>query len=429
MHRFALWLFFPLLLVSIATYVHVSDIGRLDESTPRVAAQTATPTPTASPIQLIKDEAGPDSDQAAVLDSTVHLRDPFPIVNSANLLNRQSDKNTRIAIFTTNLQLAPDESSASVVVNLIDSNNQGYDLPAEDVRSVPNTDFAQIIFRLPDNLAAGTSSLHVTAHGQVSNTGTMRVGVGQNFSDEFSVAGDRLDRSVWTTEIGIGSFLGRTQLRDWVNESGVGRFVVANGNAQLALDTFNPTGLSLYGTHAKTRMSFQPSPTTDVVLAVRMRVTTLQPGLVFGMYFYRCGASCSNDHDEADIEVVTNYFQPGVSPLKVQLNRYAAEPLGAGHGPIMNLPAGFDPLAYHEWKVRWGSSRLLYYVDNVELFSATTFVPQRPMHADMIVWSPASDWSAAYDASLQPTNNQSANQSFNALVDYFTVKTVPVGTP
>lgn len=254
------------------------------------------------------------------------------------------------------------------------------------------------------------------------------VALGQNFSDEFSTPGDRLDRSIWTTEIGNGSFLGRTQLRDWVTEGGVGRFIVANGNAQLALDTFNPTGFSLYGTHAKTRASFQPSPTTDVVLAVRMRLNTLQRGLVYGMYFYGCGSSCSNDHDEVDIEVVTNYLQAGQSPLRVQLNRYAAEPLGAGHGPVVNLPAGFDPLAYHEWKIRWGTSRLTYYLDSVALFSTTTFVPQRPMPADMIAWGPASDWSDAYDASLQPTNNQNANQSFVVLVDRFTVKTLSVFT-
>ena len=425
MRRFTLWLIFPLLLGSIVAYAHKSGIGRFDKRT----TPAATPTPTASPIQLILEQSGPDPNQAAALDSVVLLRDPFPIVNFANLLNRGSDKNTRIVIFATNLQLAPDESSASVVINLIDSNNQSNDINAEDVRAVPNFPFAQVIFRLPDNLAAGTCTVKITAHGQTTNAGTMKVGVGQNFSDEFSTAGDRLDRSVWTTEIGVGSFLGRTQLRDWINESGVGRFIVANGNAQLALDTFNPTGFSLYGTHAKTRMSFQPSPATDVVLAVRMRLATLQGGIVFGVYFYRCGASCSNDHDEADIEVVTNYLQSGASPLKVQLNRYTAEPLGAGHGPIVNLPGGFDPLAYHEWKIRWGTSRLTYYVDNVELFSTTTFVPQRPMHADMIAWGPASDWSAAYDASLQPTNNQNANQSFYALVDYFTVKTVPVGTP
>src|SRR5207237_5450941 len=138
----------------------------------------------------------------------------------------------------------------------------------------------------------------------------------------------------------------------------------------------------------------------------------------------RCGASCSNDHDEADIEVATNYLQSGASPLKVQLNRYAAEPLGAGHGPIVNLPAGFDPLAYHEWKIRWGTSRLTYYVDNVELFSTTTFVPQRSMHADMIVWGPSSDWSDAYDPLLQPVSSAGANQAFVALIDRFTVRSL-----
>lgn len=247
----------------------------------------------------------------------------------------------------------------------------------------------------------------------------------QNVSDDFSTPADRLDRSVWTTEIGAGSFLGRTQLRDWVTEGGVGRFVVADGSARLVLDTFNPTGFSLFGTHGKTRVSFQPSPATDVVLAFRMRLTSLQRGLVYGLYFYGCGASCSSDHDEVDIEVVSNFLQPGGSPLRVQLNRYAAEPLGAGHGEVVDLPAGFDPLAYHEWKIRWGTSRLTYYLDSVALFSTTTFVPQRPMHADMIVWGPASDWSAAHDPSLEPVANQGANQSFVALIDRFTVTTLP----
>ena len=51
-----------------------------------------------------------------------------------------------------------------------------------------------------------------------------------------------------------------------------------------------------------------------------MRLTTLQRGIVYGVYFYGCGANCSNDHDEADIEIVTNYLQAGSSPLQVQLN-------------------------------------------------------------------------------------------------------------
>ncbi len=72
----------------------------------------------------------------------------------------------------TNLQLAQGES---VVVNLVDSQNQSYDITAEDVRPVPNFNFTQVIFRLPDTLAAGACTITVKAHSQVSNSGTMRI--------------------------------------------------------------------------------------------------------------------------------------------------------------------------------------------------------------------------------------------------------------
>jgi hypothetical protein len=74
-----------------------------------------------------------------------------------------------------NLQLAQGETSSSVVVNLTDSNNQSYDVAAEDVRPVPNVNFTQVIFRLPDSLPSGTCIVTVKARGQVSNAGTIRI--------------------------------------------------------------------------------------------------------------------------------------------------------------------------------------------------------------------------------------------------------------
>jgi len=62
-----------------------------------------------------------------------------------------------------------------VVVNLIDANGQSYDVAAEDVRVVPDTNFTQVRFRLPDDLAAGSCMLTRKAHGQTSNTGTFRI--------------------------------------------------------------------------------------------------------------------------------------------------------------------------------------------------------------------------------------------------------------
>jgi hypothetical protein len=58
----------------------------------------------------------------------------------------------------------------------------------------------------------------------------------------------------------------------------------------------------------------------------------LQQGIVFGVYFFGGPGHCATNHDEIDIELVTNKLQG--APYQVQLNRYANEPLGAGHGGL-----------------------------------------------------------------------------------------------
>jgi hypothetical protein len=131
--------------------------------------------PPSSTIQLMLEQSGAASDQAAALDSVLFLRDPFQVVKVNDYLNLGVDRNTRVIVFVTNLQLAQGETSSSVVVNLIDSNNQSYDVAAEDVQLVPNFNFTQVIFRLPNNLPAGTCTVIIKAHGQVSNAGTIRI--------------------------------------------------------------------------------------------------------------------------------------------------------------------------------------------------------------------------------------------------------------
>lgn len=140
-----------------------------------VSALTPAPTPGPSPLELLLEPAAPEVDLTVALDSSLLVRDPFLVVNPENPLNRGSDKNTRVAVFAANLALAPGESAGAVIVNLFDGNNQTYDVPAEDVRAVPNCDLTQVVFRLPDNLAPGTCNIKLKAHGQVSNVGTIRI--------------------------------------------------------------------------------------------------------------------------------------------------------------------------------------------------------------------------------------------------------------
>ena len=130
---------------------------------------------TSTTMQLLLDSAAPAVDQLASFDSSFFVKDPFPVVNEANALNLGIDRNTRVIVFVRNLPLAQSEPATAVVVNLIDSNKQSYDVPAESVRAVDNADFTQVIFRLPDGLAPGACTLSIKIHGQTSNTGTIRI--------------------------------------------------------------------------------------------------------------------------------------------------------------------------------------------------------------------------------------------------------------
>ncbi len=157
-------------ILAISSQVYIVQLPAALSPTP-----TPTPTPTPGPLELLHDASGPAADQVASLDSVLFLRDPFPVINPVNTYGPVNDRNTRVILFVKNLQLAQGQSASSVVVNLVDATNQNHDIPAEDVRSIPNSDFVQVIFRLPNNLAVGTAKVKITAQTRVSNTGTMRI--------------------------------------------------------------------------------------------------------------------------------------------------------------------------------------------------------------------------------------------------------------
>ena len=256
--------------------------------------------------------------------------------------------------------------------------------------------------------------------------GTIAAQAAPLFQDNFGVPGTHLDLAAWTTEMGPAAVLGRTQLADWVTPGSPGQFVVGNDGARLALRTFNPMGNAaiplFYGTHAKTIRWFQPTRATTVVLTARLQLTSLQPGIVYGIYFYECPAErCAGQHDEIDIELVANRLQRWATPLKVELNRYAAEPLGGGHGAFVNLPPGFDPLAPHDWTIRWSFSRIDYLVDGTPLSSEATHIPQGPMQVNVIAWAPGPEWADAFSAALEPAAIAAMDQSFVALLTSVTV--------
>lgn len=140
------------------------------------AVKSASYTVVAAPQPvLLVDQAGPALDQAAALDLYTLTRDPFSVFSVNDYLHLGSDQNTRVIVFVRDLPLVEGEPPSAIVVNLVGSNSQSFDVPAEDVRAVANLGFLQVSFRLPDALAPGTCTIRIKAHAQVSNAGTMRI--------------------------------------------------------------------------------------------------------------------------------------------------------------------------------------------------------------------------------------------------------------
>ena len=126
-------------------------------------------------ILLMLEESGPGPQQAAAFESLLFTRDPFPVKSIADWFNFPAGQNTLVMVFAQNLRLNQGETASDVIVNLVDGNNQSFDVPAEDVRAVANVDLTQVIFRLPDALAPGTCKVTIKAHGVTSNMGTIRI--------------------------------------------------------------------------------------------------------------------------------------------------------------------------------------------------------------------------------------------------------------
>ncbi|HEV8428215.1 MAG TPA: hypothetical protein VGQ41_09975 [Pyrinomonadaceae bacterium] len=122
--------------------------------------------------QILLEESGPVADQAAIFESIFHVRDPFPLVNSGNLLLPVGDQNTRVVIFTLNL---PESFESGLKVNLIDSSNKSFEITPIDVHQFTEFSFSQVTFRLPNGLSSGTCKVRVFSRSLVSNTATFRM--------------------------------------------------------------------------------------------------------------------------------------------------------------------------------------------------------------------------------------------------------------
>jgi hypothetical protein len=223
---------------------------------------------------------------------------------------------------------------------------------------------------------------------------------------------------LWNTNGGV--VVGRTELS--------GQVAVGSGSAQLGVNTYSPDypGTNLLGSQIESVPSFQPTNGSTVTFTTQLQLQSLQPGLVYGMYFYDCGNTCVNYSDEIDIELATNELQSG-APMEVELNWFVNGSPDTGDGGFVALPGNFNPLAVHDWTISWSAGEIDYYVDGLLLESVTNAaqIPDSQLHVNEIAFAPNSNWGAAYYSGLQPDASPVGSQEFAAALDSVTVSESP----
>src|SRR5262249_45369744 len=155
--------------------------------------------------------------------------------------------------------------------------------------------------------------------------------------------------------------------------------------------------------------------TGGIAFEASMRLVTPTPGLVGGFFGYSFNNNTGLDN-ELDDELLGNDAAAGRNRLET--NVYANQPLGAGNGQFVPVS---DLTSFHIYRIEWFPDKVRWFIDGQLVREDTAHIPIGSLALHLNVWAPASDWSDAYAASLQPTSNPAANVTYDVDVDYVRV--------
>jgi beta-glucanase (GH16 family) len=209
-----------------------------------------------------------------------------------------------------------------------------------------------------------------------------------------------------------GTVVGLTQFRFTQNSS---LPAAHNGNAIVALETYNPTAVSFYGTDLRSNQSFDLG--TGIHLTVRAKMNTTTRGIVGGIFLYALKPGSTTYHDEIDFELLTNM------PNGVQTNIYSNEKLGTGNVQFIPYSSG-SITDYHTYEIKWQPNQVSWFVDGHLVRTVTHIVPTGPMNFHLNIWVPDAGWPAAYDQHLKPAESAGSNQIFSMSVDSVHIQSI-----
>jgi hypothetical protein len=240
--------------------------------------------------------------------------------------------------------------------------------------------------------------------------------------DDFNggvVSSDRWHIPTWVSPTD-GTVVGLTQFR-FAQISPLPAAV--DGNAVIALDSYNPTAFSFYGTDLRSNRSFDLG--TGIHVTVRAKMNTAVRGIVGGIFLYGLKPGSATYHDEIDFELLTN--RPGW----VQTNIYADEKLGTGNVRFVPYASG-TITDYHTYEIKWQPHRVSWYIDGELVRTETGNVPAGPMTFHLNIWAPDPGWPAAHDPELKAAASADSNRTYSMSVDSVHIRSLappPAGEP
>lgn len=242
---------------------------------------------------------------------------------------------------------------------------------------------------------------------------------GDLMRDDFT--GTSLNSSIW----GIGTWsLDRTQLGFTP--------AVTGGIAQLRLDTYNPNnpGGSFKGTEIWTNAQYAVG-TAGLEMEARVQVNPLPDGLVTSFFTYAARTNfnppLADEIDFEDLSKQDNAAAAGSKPILLTTwNDYRTDGSNFGdpnvHNSVPVIASGVNLAQYNTYRIRWLGNRVEWYVNDVLVRTATQAVATDPMNVRLNFWAPASEWSDAYSAALQPTSSAAANKTYLYNVDWVAIR-------
>jgi hypothetical protein len=240
------------------------------------------------------------------------------------------------------------------------------------------------------------------------------------FSEDFS---GPLSSAKWKPNVGAGSFLGDTQQRPTLP-------VVVNGHAVLQLDTYNPTGLSYFGSEMISVPTFDVNTQGPLIFQATLTYEQAQKGMIGGFFTLGQGATGTSGHDEIDIELMSKYS------TQFQTNVYHQAQYDSGNA-ISYSPDGFSQQVEHVYKFEWLPNGVVkWYVDDVAYRTviATTptpnsglpggpGTPDQPENLHFNIWVGYPDWPVSDPSMPLPTSNAGQNATFKLDVSAVSVWT------